>query len=458
MKPMKRVAALLLALLFCVMALPVSAAAEATVTAAKVTAKPGDTIEVPISITHIEDIASIGMHIWYDPAVLKCLDAQMSDVVGAMSMANANTEPKGHPSEVWLTAINAEAVVLDGTVMTITFEVLGDAPAGVSPVKVLPEGLSVSVRTGLREIEVDAVDGSVTVEGDVVDTPEQSTTANSTTASSAIVTTDATQTTAQTTQSGVNTPSQTTVQGGTDASNPSATQAGDVQPSVSGQTVTSPNGETIVLPEETVVDIQGNVVTDASGEPSKVQSVAIMFEDVTAAPDETVTVKVSLSAVAELTALGIAVRYDTDALSFEGGECIGFVKDGAGMTAVVENEKGIVDISATAAQGMSGSGDIAALRFKVKNTAKNGAYRVSVAGDPLLQANDMELPTKIVAGEIRVEGAKESVASGLYAALGVVAVAVIAVVIVWLFLRRKKATASVKQEPAVVDVSGEEDE
>ncbi len=153
MKFAKRLTALLLVVLFCVTAVPVSAAAEATLHVVSGTAKPGETVVVPIRITRIEDVASIGMHVWYDPAVLKCLDAQMSDAVASMDWANANTEPKKHPNEVWLTAISSKPVILDGDVMTITFEVLSSAPSGASPVKILDEGLSISVVTDLREIE-----------------------------------------------------------------------------------------------------------------------------------------------------------------------------------------------------------------------------------------------------------------------------------------------------------------
>lgn len=453
MKFAKRLTALLLVVLFCVTAVPVSAAAEATLHVVSGTAKPGETVVVPIRITRIEDVASIGMHVWYDPAVLKCLDAQMSDAVASMDWANANTEPKKHPNEVWLTAISSKPVILDGDVMTITFEVLSSAPSGASPVKILDEGLSISVVTDLREIETAATDGMVTVEGDAADEPAQSTTTATTTATETPA--EVTTTGAPKTTTGNVTPTTTK------AGDTPATQASDTDTAVTEPTVVTPNGETVIIPEETMVDIEGNVVTDASGNPTRMPAVAVMFDKVTATPGEQVTVAVSLSEVAGLKALGIAVRYDTSAFTFEGGECVGFVKDGAGMANVTENQSGIVDISVVASEGMSGSGEVAHLRFRVKSSAKNGDYRLSAAGTPLLQADKAELPSKVVAGAIRVEGAKENSAGGMYVILGAIALAAVVAVIVWVVLRRKKASAPTEKaptEPAVVDVSGEDDE
>ena len=204
----------------------------------------------------------------------------------------------------------------------------------------------------------------------------------------------------------------------------------------------------------------GNIVTNAAGEPTKVKAVGVVVGSATAKPNETVTVKVSLSTVSELTALGLSVHYDATALSFEGGECVGFVKDGASMSSVLEHESGVVDISAIAAKGISGSGDVAELRFKVKNTAKNGEYRLAVKGDPLLQTSEYEYPVKTAAGVLRVEGAAQNRSDGLYAALGIVAAAAVMALIVWLCLRRKKS-APVKEAPktpAVINVSGEDEE
>lgn len=486
MKRMKMAVAWVCALLICLSVMPVSAQTEATVSAASAFAEPGSTIQIPISVTRVEEAVSIGMHVWYDPAVLKCVDAQMSATVQSMTMANANTEPLNHPNEVWLTAIGTSPVVLEGEVMTITFEVLSNAPMGTSPVKVLQEGLSISERTDLRALRVAGLDGSVTVVGDASDIPAQITTTSASKTPDQGFTTTVTDTNVvgTTVQSVTNdapvqstdAPYGTTTTmnnidnndnvGNTDNSgnNNNVGNVGNTHSSPNNigtneKPITQPDGEVVELPEETVVDIQGNIVTDASGNPAKVKAVAIMFDEITASPEETITVNVSLSAVADLTAIGIGVHYDTNALAFEGGECVGFVKDGMSMTAVKENKSGVVDISAMGG-GVSGSGAIAQLRFKVKNTAKNGAYRLSAEGTPLLQTREIELPVKVIAGKIHVEGAAENTANGLPIAIGAVAVAAVAAAIVWLVLRRKKAAPSAPKasEAPVVNVSGEDEE
>ena len=438
MKRTSRVLALLLVLVFCMTAMPVSAA-DATITVGNVAAKAGETVTVPVSISHLDNIASIGMHVWYDTSVLKCVSAQMSDTVASMNMANANIKPVRNTDRVILTAISLKPVVLDGVVMTVTFEVLADAPNGITPIKVLEEGLSVST-TDLAEQTLTIVNGGITIGDGVAAEPVTTTAVSDPTAVDTTVTSAKTDATTQTTAQGV-----TPTSGASDQSE---------QPS---QATTTTMME---LPEETVVDVAGNVVTNAAGEPTKVKAIGVLVSSATATPNETVSVKVSLSAVAELTALGLSVHYDATALSFESGECVGFVKDAASMQSVLEHESGVVDISAIAANGMSGSGDIAELRFKVKSTAKNGEYRLAIKGDPLLQTSDYEFPVKTSAGILRVEGAVERNTDGLYAALGIVVVAAVVSLVVWLCLRRKKS-APVKETPktpAMVNVSGEEEE
>lgn len=435
MKRLYRLLALLTALVFCMTAVPVSAAADATVTVGNVAAKAGETVTVPVSISHLENIASIGLHVEYDPAVLKCVSAEMSDAVASMDMANANTKPVRNTDRVILTAVSLKPVVLDGVVMTVTFEVLSDAPHGVTPVKVLDEGLSVST-TDLVELSVDVVDGGVTV-GDVSVQTQGTSAEDPTSATKSDTVTTAPKDT-----------DATTVKNEDSANN------------TDGEDAAASTTASIELPEQTVVDVVGNIVTDVNGEPTKVKAIGVFIGSATASPEETVTVRVSLTDVTDLTAVGLSVHYNAAVLSFESGECVGFVKDNASMSSVLEHESGIVDISAMASNGMSGSGEIAELRFKVKNTAKNGEYRLSIKGEPLLQAKTFEYPVKIVAGQIRVEGAATNNSSGLYAALGIVAAAAALAFVVWICLRRKKSAPvqEAPKTPVVIDVSGEDEE
>ena len=435
MKTVYRLLALLVVSVFCMTVLPVSAAADATLTVGNVSAKAGDTVEVPVTITHLENIGSIGFHVEYDTAVLKCVSATMNDTVASMNMANANTKPVRHQDRVILTAISLKPVVLDGVVLTITFEVLADAPQGITPVKVLEEGLSVSTIEMVKQ-SVAIVNGGVTIGDGTATESAITTTADAPATTTAVGTVDK--------------PTQTNTQ---DVTPSSGVPGADEEPSQAATT-------TMELPEETVVDIVGNVVTDANGEPTKVKAIGVFIGSATASPEEMVTIKVSLTDVTDLTAVGLSVHYNAAVLSFESGECVGFVKDGASMSSVLEHESGAVDISAMASKGMSGSGEIAELRFKVKNTAKNGEYRLSIKGEPLLQAKTFEYPVKAVAGQIRVEGAATNTGAGLYAALGIVAVAAAMAFVVWICLRRKKSTPvkEAPKAPAMIDVSGEDEE
>jgi len=447
LKTVKRALALCLCLLCCLTAVPVSAANTATVWVTSADVQAGDTVTVDVQISRAENVASVEVHLGYDPTVLRCVSAEMSDTVKSISLSNVNTEPKGHPDEVWLTAVGTTPVVLEGMVMRVTFEVLGTAKAGLSPLTLRKVTV---LDTAIKEFAVTTKDGGVTVAGEAVDEPSQ-TTANTTTAAVATTTAPTVTTTAATVKD--EPPAASTTLQGIDpvvTTQPVATDAPDSTP-----TAISPGGETVALPEQTVVDIAGSVVTDASGEPTRVHTVAVMLGNAVAKPEETVTVAVSLSAVSKLSALGISVHYDTAALQFEGGECVGFVKNSAGMTSVTEQQSGVVEIAATAAD-MSGSGEIAVLRFKVKANAKNGEYRMAVKGNPLLQAGTMELPVKSVAGKITVEGGRDGGNPTVYV-IGAVVLAVIVVSGIFAAASRKRNATSEKPS-GTVDVSGENDE
>jgi len=449
MKYMRTTAAVLCVLLVCLISVPLTVfAAGATVTVGQVTARPGDTVTVPVTISRVEEVGGLEVHVQYDTAVLECVEATVGSGVSGLMMKNVNTTPVGHADQVWFTAIGNPTTV-EGEVMSITFKVRDNAPGGDTALTLATDRLAVLVGKDASSLDVTPVDGAIRVSGGQADDPTQAT--DPTTTASA----KPTQTTVKSTAtSDAKTPTSTT-----GASNDTPTTTPTIPSGMvaiedeQGQTVTRTDGEIVVVPsQETMADLNGDAVTNADGKPTMVQAVALMVDELTAKPGDTVTVEVSVSALAEVLTVGIGIDYDTKALTFEGGEVVGFVKDGMKKMAVVtENKKGTVDITAMSDTPVSGSGMVAQLRFTVNKNAYNGEYRLSTASKPFFQTANGELPVKYYAGEIRVEGGKEHgglsswlTNEGMLTVVLVIALPIAAVVLIavvaFLVLKSKKTT------------------
>lgn len=460
MKRIYSAAALVCVLLLCLTMLPLSAAAaDATVTVANATVKPGDTFEVPVTVTHAENVGGVEIHVAYDGNVLECVSASLGDAMSGFMMKNVNTVPANHPNEVWLTALGSNATI-EGEAMRITFKVKDDAKSGDTTLTVVPNRLAILVGLEANALSVESVNGIVTIEADD-DTVATTTKAPATTTAKKPTTTTA-KTPVNTTAVNEQTTTATSADSTTAATKETVPSGMVAVEDENGQTVTRDNGVVVTVPSrETVVDGNGETIKDDEGNPVMVPTIALMLDEKTGKPGETVTIEVAISAVADLTALGVSVEYDTDALTFAGGECIGFVKKHMTTTNVAENQKGTVEIAALSAEAVSGSGAIAQLHFTVNDDAKNGDYRLSVASKPLFQAGMMELPYKLFAGRITVEGGRESgnvfEIFGLGAGVGVgvlVAVAVIGIPLIFVtvmailsirIVRRRKAEQNDQQ-------------
>lgn len=435
----KRLTVVLTAIcLMMTMLCPTLAAPVATFTVGTVSAAPGETVTVPLSITAVSDISGIAAHLCYDTSVLECVSAQPRGMMLQMDMSDANPAPVNAPGEVWLSGMGINGVAGSGEIMVVTFKVKDTAPSGLSAITFSnswkPELLGSDAN--VTELEYTLVTGGVNVTADAGDAPAKTTQPVATTAP-------------------------------TVSNDPvPATQVGEVTTAPTTAAKGAPtlaDGQTVPVTEETAVDVRGDVVTHPNGEAVKYQTVAVMLNEVTVAPSGEATLTMSLSAVEGLTAMFVNVSYDTQALEYVGYTVEGFAKD-MNMVSAVQSKDGLVTLSGTDPLGVSGSGDIATLTFKAKSGAKSGEYRLAMASDTMLIAGDVELPFKTYTGVITVSGETASV-DATYVVVAVVAAIAAAVVVVLIVIaRRKKAKAPAtktteKKEPPQtegVDVSGEE--
>ncbi len=393
MKYIRSVLVLLLVLVFDIGMMPV-AAAGATVIVGEATAHPGETVTVTVSATGFAEIAGIDLHFRYDATRLECVTGRAVGLAATMAMADTNTAVSGHPDEVWFTAMTMDSVSGDGDLVELTFRVKEDAPEGVATVALTKSDLS---DTNYRTVTADTVDGGITV-------AEQD---GATTAPSA---------NGQTTA-----PVDTPTQGDAETTTVPMT-AGTTVPMTA---MTKPNGEEISLPDpEPATDINGNAMTDDAGEPLYVQGVAVTVDEVEAKPGETVTVHVAVSSVTDLTAMVLKMEYDPEALEYISGETEGLLKETMTWAAVMQDEAGAVSIGATHADGVSGEGLIATLRFKVKATADARDYRLSLRSDSEMQAGDIAVPLYLYSGEVRVMGENRNIVTPIVLVAVLVLIAV----------------------------------
>jgi len=405
----------------------VSAAPTATVTVGTVQARPGDTVTVPVTFSAVEDLVGIELHLVFDDTVLEYVDSTVEGVAKQMDMATA-MQAASAPNEVWLSGMTLKSVAGEGVAYTLTFRVKEEAPDGTTALRFADHHHMLLVGVEMAELPLDLKDGGVEVRRDAAPVPTEA-------------------------------PPTTT------ATEPPLT--GDVQGvqivlDEEGEPITRNDGQTVtLLPPNTVADLMGGIVTDKQGEAVRLPNVAVMVDQVTANPKEEVAVAVSLSPIADMTSLEISVTYDAAALTFTGGDSVGFVGD---RLRIRKTEDGTVVLQADYTAGMSGDGDIAVLRFAVNDTARATTYRLGLNPSPRVMIGQAVLGVQPFAGEIRVltDGADAggSSLSWWEAALIALAVAAVAAVIVGVVLRRKANPAARKQtvpKKRTTDVSGDEE-
>lgn len=407
LKALRSLAALVMTCLFCLAVLPVTAAATVTLTVSTAAAAPGDTVTVSLSASQIDGLAAIGVHLVYDDAVLECLEATAQGLMKDMDMNEANTEPIGYSSQVWLTGMSLKGVSGSGEIMTVTFRVKDDAPEGMTTI-----GFADDYDTELITPTYEYIDCSLAEGGIVVDRDVSSPTAAA----------EATTSNAKTTAA----------------------------PDSASAAPTTPNGETVTLTSQPVFNTNGDAVVDDSGEPVMMSEIAVMVGNAAADPGETVTVPISISEATGLTGLSISLAYDTEQLTFVDGSCVGFVKDSMSVSFVNENNEGIVSIGATDSQGADGSGVIAELTFKVNKTAKAGHYALSLNPAPEFLNHTIKMPVQTHNGDFHIETDGTPSNDVVVYAVIALALAIVLAAVVWRMAIRKKATPKPSQTTAAV--------
>ncbi len=427
----KKLSAVLLAVcLMLLAACPVFAEPVPTFAIDTVPARAGDTVTVTLSLTQVSGISGIAAHVTYDGAVLECLGAKTCGFVNNMDMADANPNPIHATNEVWLSGLSLSGVAGSGAIMEMTFKVKENAPAGLSVI-----GFSSTWAPELLGNDADAEvleytmkQGGVQIGSDAPAVTTQATAAATTAAPDV------------------------------------STAAGEVTtaPTKAPAVPTLPNGSTVAVTEETAVDIDGNVVTQPNGEAAVFQTVALMLDEVTAAPGEQVTLKLSLSQVSDLTAMIVDVTFDEQAFEYVSYTVEELGKE-MNMVQVQDAENGMITVSGTDPEGVSGGGAVIALTLKVKNDTKAGEYRFAVADTSSLLMDKVALPYKGYTGIVTVSG--DSVGGGISVrgmVIGaVVVVAAIGVILLVVFRRKKSpqtphTAAPTPPQENVNDISGEE--
>lgn len=153
---MKRIIAILLAVLLLVGCLPLAgfAVESATVTVADVQAKAGQQVAVTFGVSQVA-FAAYDMIITYDDTVMTLLEIRAGTGYSGMFAANASNGMVGYA--------NSHNQTLDGELFTAVFQVAENAPGGVYPVSV---DVDYICDQEFVDLDVSVVPGSVTI-GDV---------------------------------------------------------------------------------------------------------------------------------------------------------------------------------------------------------------------------------------------------------------------------------------------------
>lgn len=132
-----------------------AAAAQLTVKVDSVTAKPGSTVTVPVSVSGASGIGGMDFAVIYDPAFLTLKKAEAGQSVkDAVFQANA-----AKPGVVGISIVDANGISADGAVAQLTFDVKG-ADGKTSPLKLTVRGIT---DTNIKDISYMTKSGTVTI-------------------------------------------------------------------------------------------------------------------------------------------------------------------------------------------------------------------------------------------------------------------------------------------------------
>ena len=126
-------------------------------------AKPGDTVDIGVSLVHNPGILGMSFTLSYDENVLKLVKAENGKAVSeVLNMSKSNDLGNGCIF-LWDGEKIEEDQIQDGEILNLEFQVLRSAPAGKSPLKLTSDEGGV-VDNNLKIVSLTIDDGFISVE------------------------------------------------------------------------------------------------------------------------------------------------------------------------------------------------------------------------------------------------------------------------------------------------------
>ena len=148
----KLISVVLVCVMLTTLFLPVANAAAPTLTVGSASAKPGETVSVPVTVSGNPGINSFSLAFDYDASQLN-----LTNVEAAQELGGQFTYAK---KAVWL---NSEDSDYNGTILTLTFAVLPDAKAGTVTVTAV-YGEGEIINRNEDDVAFKVVPGSITIQ------------------------------------------------------------------------------------------------------------------------------------------------------------------------------------------------------------------------------------------------------------------------------------------------------
>ena len=344
-----------------VLSVTTAAGTDSSIEVSTVTAKKGDTVEVPVTLSANSGVVAVSFTVDYDKNALELLDVKD----GAL-FKDASFTPGGDKAAVpyrlmWENALATENYTNTGDLAVLQFKVLDTAKDGLSEIKLDIEKDN-TFDVDMDNVEFKTVNGGIQL-GDVVTTPAVTsavTTVKST--ASTTTTTKATETTTKATET--------------------TTKAAET--TTKGSSVTTTAATTTKATTESTTTTTATKATEASTTTTAATSAAkaadIEISSVTAKAGDEITVPVKLNNNKGIAAISFTINYDQSALTLTE------VTDGALFKDASFTPSGdyktvpfrVMWENALAKDNYTNTGDIAILKFKVAANAKDGAYPITI--------------------------------------------------------------------------------
>ena len=159
----KKIIASLLILCLLISAAPIyiGAATAATVTASDTDVYQGNYAYVYISANDFKGIASLDLYVYYDSSIMSVYNTSNGSILSA-AQSSTNTSKAG---TIKLSAISLDGISGSGDLMTVTFAINSDAPAGEYPVRF---AIGDAYDTSLSPATIKCTNSKITVKERVV--------------------------------------------------------------------------------------------------------------------------------------------------------------------------------------------------------------------------------------------------------------------------------------------------